>query len=98
MNVEATVARTRHTITVGDGTEIFFKDWGTGQPIVFSHGSPLNSDAWEDQMVLLAGLGYRCIAHDRRGPVLTPQQVQQLGAGGRRRAVSQRSLSNDSQN
>jgi len=67
MNVEAAVARTRHTITVGDGTEIFFKDWGTGQPIVFSHGSPLNSDAWEDQMVFLADRGYRCIAHDRRG-------------------------------
>ncbi len=67
MNVEATVARTRHTITVGDGTEIFFKDWGTGQPIVFSHGSPLNSDAWEDQMVFLADRGYRCVAHDRRG-------------------------------
>jgi non-heme chloroperoxidase len=67
MNVEAAVARTRHTITVGDGTEIFFKDWGTGQPIVFSHGSPLNNDAWEDQMVFLADRGYRCIAHDRRG-------------------------------
>jgi non-heme chloroperoxidase len=67
MKVEATAARTRHTITVGDGTEIFFKDWGTGQPIVFSHGSPLNSDAWEDQMVFLANHGYRCIAHDRRG-------------------------------
>jgi pimeloyl-ACP methyl ester carboxylesterase len=67
MNVEATAARTRHTITVGDGTEIFFKDWGTGQPIVFSHGSPLKSDAWEDQMVFLADRGYRCIAHDRRG-------------------------------
>jgi non-heme chloroperoxidase len=67
MNVEAAVARTRHTITVGDGTELFFKDWGTGQPIVFSHGSPLNSDAWEDQMVFLADRGYRCIAHDRRG-------------------------------
>jgi len=67
MKVEATAARRRHTITVGDGTEIFFKDWGTGQPIVFSHGSPLNSDAWEDQMVFLADHGYRCIAHDRRG-------------------------------
>src|SRR5882672_3726990 len=67
MKIEAAVARTRHTITVGDGTEIFFKDWGTGQPIVFSHGSPLNSDAWEDQMVFLADRGYRCIAHDRRG-------------------------------
>ncbi len=50
MKVEATAARTRHTITVTDGTEIFFKDWGAGQPIVFSHGSPLNSDAWEDQI------------------------------------------------
>jgi non-heme chloroperoxidase len=67
MTVEATAARTRHTITVGDGTEIFFKDWGAGQPIVFSHGSPLNSDAWEDQMMFLADRGYRCIAHDRRG-------------------------------
>src|SRR6202047_2200716 len=67
MNVEAPAARRRHTITAGDGTEIFFKDWGTGQPIVFSHGSPLNSDAWEDQMVFLADHGYRCIAHDRRG-------------------------------
>jgi non-heme chloroperoxidase len=67
MNVEATAARRRHTITVGDGTEIFFKDWGAGQPIVFSHGSPLNSDAWEDQTVFLADRGYRCIAHDRRG-------------------------------
>src|ERR1700674_966583 len=60
MKVEATAAR-RHTITTGDGTEIFFKDWGTGQPIVFSHGSPLNSDAWEDQMVFLADRGYRCM-------------------------------------
>jgi non-heme chloroperoxidase len=67
MKVEATAARTRLTITVTDGTEIFFKDWGAGQPIVFSHGSPLNSDAWEDQMVFLADRGYRCIAHDRRG-------------------------------
>src|SRR5712671_4048384 len=67
MKGEATAARTRHTITVSDGTEIFFKDWGAGQPIVFSHGSPLNSDAWEDQMVFLADRGYRCIAHDRRG-------------------------------
>src|SRR5712672_861488 len=67
MKVEAAAARTRHTITVTDGTEIFFKDWGAGQPIVFSHGSPLNSDAWEDQMAFLADRGYRCIAHDRRG-------------------------------
>jgi non-heme chloroperoxidase len=64
---ETVVARRRHTITVNDGTEIFFKDWGTGQPIVFSHGSPLNSDAWEAQMLFLAERRYRCVAHDRRG-------------------------------
>ena len=55
------------TITTKDGTEIFYKDWGKGQPVVFSHGWPLSSDAWEDQMVFLADHGYRCIAHDRRG-------------------------------
>jgi non-heme chloroperoxidase len=55
------------TFTTKDGTQIFFKDWGSGQPIVFSHGWPLSSDAWEDQMVFLANQGYRCIAHDRRG-------------------------------
>jgi non-heme chloroperoxidase len=53
--------------TTIDGTNIFYKDWGSGQPIVFSHGWPLNSDAWEDQMVFLANNGYRVIAHDRRG-------------------------------
>jgi non-heme chloroperoxidase len=53
-------------ITTKDGTEIYYKDWGTGQPIVFSHGWPLTADAWEDQMVFLAARGYRCIAHDRR--------------------------------
>jgi non-heme chloroperoxidase len=62
------IARTHHTITVSDGTEIYFKDWGSGgQPIVFSHGWPLSADAWEDQMFFLASRGYRCIAHDRRG-------------------------------
>jgi non-heme chloroperoxidase len=55
------------TITTKDGTQIYYKDWGTGQPVVFSHGWPLSADAWEDQMVFLAGRGYRCIAHDRRG-------------------------------
>ncbi len=55
------------TITTKDGTEIYYKDWGTGQPIVFSHGWPLSADAWEDQMLFLANNGYRCIAHDRRG-------------------------------
>jgi non-heme chloroperoxidase len=56
-----------NTITTRDGTTIYFKDWGTGQPIVFSHGWPLSADAWEDQMFFLAARGYRCIAHDRRG-------------------------------
>ncbi len=55
------------TLTMKDGTQIYFKDWGSGQPVVFSHGWPLSSDAWEDQMMFLAGRGYRCIAHDRRG-------------------------------
>jgi non-heme chloroperoxidase len=55
------------TITTQDGTEIYYKDWGGGQPVVFSHGWPLSADAWEDQMIFLAPKGYRCIAHDRRG-------------------------------
>lgn len=56
-----------HSITTKDGTEIYYKDWGTGQPVVFSHGWPLSADAFEDQMFFLAARGYRCIAHDRRG-------------------------------
>ena len=59
--------RTGATITVKDGTQIYFKDWGSGQPVVFSHGWPLTADAWDAQMVFLASRGYRCIAHDRRG-------------------------------
>jgi non-heme chloroperoxidase len=55
------------TITTKDGTQLYYKDWGEGQPIVFSHGWPLSSDAWESQMFFLASNGYRCIAHDRRG-------------------------------
>jgi non-heme chloroperoxidase len=55
------------TITTKDGTRIYYKDWGRGQPVVFSHGWPLSADAWEDQMVFLGARGYRCIAHDRRG-------------------------------
>src|SRR5467141_3251221 len=55
------------TITTTDGTQIYYKDWGTGQPVVFSHGWPLSGDAFEDQMFFLTSRGYRCIAHDRRG-------------------------------
>jgi len=55
------------TITTTDGTQIFYKDWGAGRPVVLSHGWPLNADAWDDQMWFLASRGLRCIAHDRRG-------------------------------
>src|ERR1044072_4548256 len=55
------------TITTTDGAEIFCKDWGMGTPIVFSHGWPLNADAWDNQMLFLASNGFRTIAHDRRG-------------------------------
>jgi non-heme chloroperoxidase len=55
------------TITTKDGTSIYYKDWGTGQPVVFSHGWPLTADAWDAQMLFLGKNGYRVIAHDRRG-------------------------------
>src|SRR5512145_3094686 len=54
-------------ITTKDGTQIYYKDWGAGKPVVFSPGWPLNADSWEAQMLFLASAGYRCIAHDRRG-------------------------------
>jgi len=56
-----------NTITTKDGTQIYYKDWGTGKPIVFSHGWPLSADAWDPQMLFLGQQGYRVIAHDRRG-------------------------------
>src|SRR5258708_37862572 len=55
------------TITAKDGIEIFYRDWGTGQPIVFSHGWPLSADDWDTQMLFFLAHGYRVIAHDRRG-------------------------------
>ena len=55
------------TVTANDGTSIYYKDWGSGQPVVFSHGWPLSADSWEAQMLFLASNGFRCIAHDRRG-------------------------------
>jgi non-heme chloroperoxidase len=58
---------TMNRISMKDGTSLYVKDWGTGKPVVFSHGWPLSSDSWEAQMLYLAENGYRCIAHDRRG-------------------------------
>ena len=68
MTTSSASAATRSPfIEMKDGTQIYYKDWGTGQPIVFSHGWPLTADAWDDQMVFFASRGFRCIAHDRRG-------------------------------
>ncbi|GHO58910.1 alpha/beta fold hydrolase [Ktedonobacter robiniae] len=55
------------TLTIKDGTTIYYKDWGSGPPVTFSHGWPLNADAWDDQLLFIASNGYRVIAHDRRG-------------------------------
>jgi non-heme chloroperoxidase len=63
----AAIKRTASTITTRDGVELYYKDWGSGQPVVFCHGWPLNSDSWESQMFHLANNGFRVIAHDRRG-------------------------------
>src|SRR4030095_6794871 len=54
-------------VTTKDGLQIYYKDWGQGQPIVFSHGWPLSADGWDAQMIFFASNGFRCIAHDRRG-------------------------------
>src|SRR6195256_4896188 len=54
-------------VTTQDGTEVFYKDWGMGQPVVFSHGWPLNADAWDEQLFFMASNGFRAVAHDRRG-------------------------------
>lgn len=58
---------TVNTLIVKDGTSIYYKDWGTGQPVVFCHGWPLSADAWDAQMLFLGQQGYRVVAHDRRG-------------------------------
>ena len=65
------------SIKTKDGTEIYYKDWGKGEPVVFSHGWPLSADAWEDQMVFLGARGYRCIAHD------SPENIALVGGEAR---------------
>ncbi len=66
-HVESQTKQALGWLTTKDGTQIYYKDWGAGQPVVFCHGWPLNSDSWESQMMHLASAGHRCIAHDRRG-------------------------------
>lgn len=67
MSTTTTKGKIKNTITAKDGATIFYKDWGTGQPVVFSHGWPLTADVWDDQMNFVASNGFRGIAHDRRG-------------------------------
>ena len=62
-------------IKTKDGTQIYYKDWGKGKPVVFSHGWPLSADAWESQTMFLADNGFRCIAHDRRGHALLARRL-----------------------
>ncbi|RQZ39748.1 alpha/beta hydrolase [Burkholderia sp. Bp9099] len=69
-------AHAMNTITTKDGTQIYFKDWGSGRPVVFSHGWPLCADAWDAQMLFLVQHGYRVIAHDRRGHGRSSQPSQ----------------------
>ena len=71
------------TITTKDGTQIYYKDWSAGPPVLFSHGWPLSADSWESQMVFLASNGYRCTAHDRRGhgTGVANHERQPAGAG-----------------
>ena len=66
MTAQTAVDVSVSTVTTKDGTRIYYKEWGDGQPIVFSHGWPLTADAWDAQMVFLASRGFRCIAHERR--------------------------------
>ena len=74
------------TVTTSDGIDIFYKDWGSGQPIVFSHGWPLSSDDWDTQMLFFLNQGYRVIAHDRRGHGRSPVRPRWTSRqrGGRR--------------
>ena len=65
--MSTTTSKPSGTVVTKDGTQIFYKDWGSGQPVVFSHGWPLNADAWDDQAKFVAANGYRAVAHDRRG-------------------------------
>jgi non-heme chloroperoxidase len=66
-SIDSTTRQASDTIITRDGVRLFYKDWGQGQPVVFSHGWPLNADAWDEQLMFLASNGYRAIAHDRRG-------------------------------